>query len=631
MAQAQVNSFFTPTQISGCQLWFDAANSASVSRLGNSVTSWTSRGENSLVISQSSSNPTYVQNRYNSLPTLRFSFGNTLPLSNATVSSSIVQTSLSYTIFLVHLPNANNSTPFAFLTGGGSRLSVVTPESSNISYDGISTRLSYSYPSQAAYLNGALRMEAFYSLSSTGFYRRDGSQLATATLGSGTYNSTQNFFIGGAVPNYPGYYYGGDICEVVWFNVGLTTAQIQQVEGYLAWKWGLQANLPATHPYKNSPISPLLNPPTSIPRAIQTNFFVPTQISGCQLWLDAADRATVTLSGSTVTQWRDKSENNNNTNSVTGTPQYISNGVYFNGSAAMFGPIANTINVMSSFLVGAVNNSTALDGRILSFAIQGQADFQSSTRVIPFFRLGTSSAISTYRNPSNASAVTITYDTPFLAGTFFDGTNCLFFLNGTQGGSIASSTGNFNYNRYGLSQDAGGVDSQRLVGYIYEVISYNASLTISQRQQVEGYLAWKWGLQSSLPATHPYKNSPIPPLLNPPTTLPAVLFRNWLPTQISGISVWYDASDLTTLTFSGQNVTQWRDKSGNGYTLTAVGSPTTQLFNNRTVIVFNGSPYFQNASFTNTGPYAIFYVMKFNFLGTTNGDWQTITDNISPL
>ena len=26
----------------------------------------------------------------------------------------------------------------------------------------------------------------------------------------------------------------------------------QQLEGYLAWKWGLEANLPVDHPYKNA-------------------------------------------------------------------------------------------------------------------------------------------------------------------------------------------------------------------------------------------------------------------------------------------------------------------------------------------------------------------------------------------
>jgi len=30
----------------------------------------------------------------------------------------------------------------------------------------------------------------------------------------------------------------------------LSVGEIASIDGYLAWKWGLQANLPATHPYK---------------------------------------------------------------------------------------------------------------------------------------------------------------------------------------------------------------------------------------------------------------------------------------------------------------------------------------------------------------------------------------------
>jgi hypothetical protein len=45
----------------------------------------------------------------------------------------------------------------------------------------------------------------------------------------------------------------------------------------------------------------------------------------------------------------------------------------------------------------------------------------------------------------------------------------------------------------------------------YEVLLFNTNLTTSQRQTVEGYLAWKWGLQSSLVAGHPYRSAgPIP-------------------------------------------------------------------------------------------------------------------------
>ena len=42
-------------------------------------------------------------------------------------------------------------------------------------------------------------------------------------------------------------------------------------------------------------------------------------------------------------------------------------------------------------------------------------------------------------------------------------------------------------------------------GYVCEIIMFNTVLTVEQRQIIEGYLANKWGLLSSLPANHPYK------------------------------------------------------------------------------------------------------------------------------
>jgi hypothetical protein len=50
-----------------------------------------------------------------------------------------------------------------------------------------------------------------------------------------------------------------------------------------------------------------------------------------------------------------------------------------------------------------------------------------------------------------------------------------------------------------------------LTASVAEVIVYSTTPTATQRQQIEGYLAWKWGLVASLPASHPYKNYPPPP------------------------------------------------------------------------------------------------------------------------
>ena len=47
-------------------------------------------------------------------------------------------------------------------------------------------------------------------------------------------------------------------------------------------------------------------------------------------------------------------------------------------------------------------------------------------------------------------------------------------------------------------------NSTQFTGVISEVLIYNSALSDANRQSVEGYLAWKWGIKSSLPVGHPY-------------------------------------------------------------------------------------------------------------------------------
>jgi hypothetical protein len=39
-----------------------------------------------------------------------------------------------------------------------------------------------------------------------------------------------------------------------------------------------------------------------------------------------------------------------------------------------------------------------------------------------------------------------------------------------------------------------------------ELIIAGGEMSTANRQKIEGYLAWKWGLMGNLPANHPYKN-----------------------------------------------------------------------------------------------------------------------------
>ncbi len=64
---------------------------------------------------------------------------------------------------------------------------------------------------------------------------------------------------GGRIGNVVGQgLYGGDIAEIIFVTGTVSAADRERMEGYLAHKWQMQAQLPAGHPYKNvSPIAPV--------------------------------------------------------------------------------------------------------------------------------------------------------------------------------------------------------------------------------------------------------------------------------------------------------------------------------------------------------------------------------------
>jgi hypothetical protein len=86
----------------------------------------------------------------------------------------------------------------------------------------------------------------------------------------------------------------------------------------------------------------------------------------------------------------------------------------------------------------------------------------------------------------------------------------------------------------------------------------------------------------------------------------------------SGLSVWLDASDASSVTRSGSNVTQWNDKSGNSNNFlpssggTTVPTYTASGINNLGSVVLSGA---SNKYFSGTGPgsisqYSLFFVTK---------------------
>ena len=75
--------------------------------------------------------------------------------------------------------------------------------------------------------------------------------------------------------------------------------------------------------------------------------------------------------------------------------------------------------------------------------------------------------------------------------------------NNSQTGTLSTSNPSFPL----TIGKAGSSSMDGLEGYIAEIVICNATLIDSDREKVEGYLAHKWGLTSSLPTGHPFKSS----------------------------------------------------------------------------------------------------------------------------
>jgi hypothetical protein len=227
--------------------------------------------------------------------------------------------------------------------------------------------------------------------------------------------------------------------------------------------------------------------------------FVPTSITGCQLWLDAKDAASLTLSGSTLTTWNDKSGNlRNATKHQTVAPSYSATGlnslpaIVMSTGQGLYAPMpagtcSTAISVFAVFIkTGAANNFETIFNRT----------FSNGGYPIDLYNLNRNSGGNSTFNIQNATTAT-------LFNVVVTHSNWSEWVNGT---SIISNT-NTSYSDTATKFFIGVRDdtATQFTGAVSEVLVYNVALTASDRQTIEGYLAWKWGLQSNLPVGHTYK------------------------------------------------------------------------------------------------------------------------------
>ena len=634
--QAQGNPFFTPTQISGCALWLDAADRSSLTfSSGTNVSTWADKSGGGYNVTQGTSTrqPTYnATNRQ-----LLFSGDG---VQNSSANQALQNTSIpvagtAYTIFSVAKGNASQPSFTGYnymiapaVTFPQARLAFASLTGNFATFTGTGTTFNdtnANTPNISVRTTTRIWCMVVSGSTLTPFY--DGISMNTKV---GTTGSFTGLVVGDAFSTDSGQCWNGSMNEILFYNSALSTNERQQIEGYLAWKWGLQANLPANHPYKSSPIPPLLNPPRSLPSISQNTSIVswsPFQIPGCTVWLDAADSTTLSLSGTTVNSWNSK---------VSSVPLLA--------SSVGFGSIvySNYNNFPSLYFNGT--NTKMTTGTVPSYGATGttwitvSANFTPITSTTP---VDSSAIIATLQGTSPERSIRYQYlnqftiyciNNGFLRGVIDENTNGIRGFSDQSASFVAYVNGNIARNDTNPATYQAGVNqafqlgqwgsSGYLLGHIQEVIIYNSRITLTQYQTVEGYLAWKWGLQGLLPASHPFKNNP--PLGNPLAPLARSIAINtvWQPNQISGLNAWFDGADPNgngIIPRQNTAVSTWVNKRSGGTNATAVGTGAIYSSNGITF----ATPKYYTTSISYSTNYSIFIVAT----NTTNTPCYTIARN----
>lgn len=236
-------------------------------------------------------------------------------------------------------------------------------------------------------------------------------------------------------------------------------------------------------------------------------------------WYDAADLDTIISTSGSVSQWDNKSGGNNltqgdsNRRPTTGARTLNGlNGIDFDGTeridSSAFSLDTTDMTVIALYEYDVV---TASD-RVLSIRRNNISEGQNDVFTYNGGdRLG-------YRYPINdtVSGRTTTTD-PVLNAYVTSGTDDQrLHTDGALTPYIEKDTIDTFVSQLIVVGGSGQANQYDFDGAVYEIVILDSAISDADRQKMEGYLAWKWGLEASLPVDHLYYSAaPTVPELPP--------------------------------------------------------------------------------------------------------------------
>jgi hypothetical protein len=555
---ASITPFFTPTSITGCSLWLDGADTSSSSftySSGSNISVWKDKSSSANNFSLTSGTTSSINDGGNIVVNF--------PSGAIMTSASQITFTTSSAFFLVS--KVIDTTYFSYVLGFSDIFSgdlafkylygilTGTPASSQSSGTG-------ELGSTTTYVNGNYNPNF-----GSNYYTNVYAVIDTvAPVRSGTSYLTLS-------SSFYGRYFVGRIAEFIYYAGGVTSTQRTTIEAYLAQKWGLTASLPSGHTGLTTTFyrSPIVTPIKITPYSSVSYAFAPTQITGCQLWLDAQDNSTISLTSGYVSAVTDKALGTSFT-STGSTPANLTvasasinsfQSFYFNNAAGNYvglhGNLAQLTTGTAIFVMKYLSTQNGAWRPIFGWNDNGST--QSIAYGTNLNGGGTAGPYVENIGYNGSATATLTNNGLYIVTFTFTGTTTGVGYNGQislTAGTVPSYSGSGT--SIGICTEASGTQNTNV--YLGEIIIYNTVLGSTDRQKVESYLAQKWGLTSSLAATHPgltttyYLTQSI--LSRAAITTPAISAK--IPINLSGLIIYYpfdnslnDFYTLTSLSITG--------------------------------------------------------------------------------
>jgi hypothetical protein len=456
-----VPTYTTPASVAGMTMWLDFSDSTVTKGTGNIltstclITSVRDKSTNAYLATAAT-----TSTAPSSIPNSAGTSGN-LPLAYFPVTGKQMAITFPGNSY------AAQGTHFAVIAYSGSTFSSYTGGGAGNLTAGVNWLLDFSslgslgYPYTNNYYAiaalGPTTMANLYWLTSMNDTYADAPVIARNTIHtSGDMSPINNLFVyvGSAIQISKAFSFGtnwtGYLGELIIYSGTLTSTQIAGVTAYLMNKWGI------TQPS-----------------------FIPTQVPGCSLWLDAADTSSmVTTTSNLITSWKDKSGSNRTfvqpvtASAPTFTSATSGNCVTFTTTTSLRITSSVTVSSTTCFMVfkttagGPSNNTNGTTGDDI-FILNG------SNSTIIFDPTGNYLKISSGGTAANiqVNGVSKTSTTAINPGTTPIEWQC------TGLGSGSPGTIYVGFGRYSLC----------------ELLIYSGSLTTNQTNNISQYLRNKWG------------------------------------------------------------------------------------------------------------------------------------------